>query len=104
MFVSDDHATKYDPDDPRLNTIRFEEVLTTIHDLRTLPDMSLAECGFDTLSYRFGSITIENATTESVGQYKRQTEAVLTDFFKAEKVISYDCRVSHIQNMTTMEN
>jgi len=84
---------KYDPADPALNTIVWEDRPTIIYDMRLLENVSLGTNGFQSFSCDFTPFKISEITAKEVERYQIETENFLKEALKAEKVICYDYRV-----------
>jgi hypothetical protein len=93
IFVDDVQVSKYQPDDPRLNTVELQEKPTKIYDLRTLEDLTMNKYGFQALPCNFTPFSLANVTLPDVEVYQDETEKMLSECFGAELVISYDYRV-----------
>ncbi|KAL2671551.1 hypothetical protein Neosp_014141 [[Neocosmospora] mangrovei] len=92
VHVGDHQLDKYQPEDPRLNTIDLKEEPTKIYDLRSLDHVSLEQCGFETHTRDFTPFCLDNVTEKQVEIYQTETEEFLKEALSAEKVICYDYR------------
>jgi hypothetical protein len=84
---------KYSPVDPKLSTIKWENRPITIHDMRSLKDVTLGKYGFQSFPCEFSALSVNDITEKRVEQYQVETEKFLKEVLKAEKVICYDYRV-----------
>jgi hypothetical protein len=71
----------------------MEDRPITIHDMRSLKDVTLGKYGFQSFPCEFSALSVNDITEKRVEQYQVETEKFLKEVLKAEKVICYDYRV-----------
>ena len=83
---------KIDPDQVRLDNLEFERHSNIkIEDIREHTELRIDDCGFEYVPYT--SAISEFTDPADVDSYKQETERLLEDRFKAEKVLTYELRL-----------
>lgn len=79
-------------DQEKHTNLEFERHAVTVSDIRPrLKDFTLDDCGFEIVPHVPKLLDFQ--TTLDVNVYKHETEALLQNFFQAEKVLTWDFKV-----------
>jgi len=91
-FVYPSLNANYDPDDPQLSNVQFETHPVKVRSIRGREaQLGLGKSGFEVLDHESLCLPTQ-LSSEAVSAYQAETEEILLEFLKADKVICFDLK------------
>jgi len=100
FFVHPSASNEVDVEKIQITNVHWDKRGVTVHSMRERTDLSLEKNGFCYVKHESNYLPGMGMTSDTVTQYRRESESLLQSLFKADHVQSYDYKVRKNSPMT----